>query len=115
MLDSQEKVGGARYRAMGTRETGGREAPIAQRLRQLRSVESDTSAAFAVRLRMSTQRWNNFENGYPLSREVAFTLVQTIPGLTLDWLYFGKLEGLTVDLARRLGELPSENMPKRKA
>jgi transcriptional regulator with XRE-family HTH domain len=91
---------------MGQRETGGRNATGAQRLRRLRTaVVGDNSSEFARRLGISAKRWSNFENGYPLSREVALKLVQIVPGVTLDWLYLGKIEGLTVDLARRLGLL----------
>ena len=50
------------------------------------------------------QRWNAFENDFPLSREVAFMLAKRF-GVSLDWLYFGKIEALPTELARRLGEL----------
>ena len=77
-----------------------------ERLKRLRAALSfDTSTAFAAFLNISVQRWNAYENGAPLSREVAFRLVQKISGLSLDWLYFGKTEALPLELARRLGEL----------
>lgn len=76
------------------------------RLRRLRrALGFETSTAFAVYLGIGYQRWNAFENGYPLSREVAFLLVKKVSGLSLDWLYFGKTEALPLELARRLGEL----------
>jgi hypothetical protein len=78
----------------------------AERLVRLReSMGYPTATAFAVFLDIGQQRWANYENGYPLSREIVFRLVQSIPGLTSDWLYFGATGGLPVDLARRLGEL----------
>jgi hypothetical protein len=73
------------------------------RLRE--AVGYPTATAFAKFLGIGQQRWANYENGFPLSREIIFRLVQSIPGLTSDWLYFGKPDGLPVDLARRLGEL----------
>lgn len=83
-------------------------SPVAQRLRVLRSViTGDNAAAFAVQIGISTQRWHNFENGYPLSKEIAFKLVEFVPGLTLDWLYLGNRAGLSLDLARQLGEATS--------
>jgi transcriptional regulator with XRE-family HTH domain len=78
----------------------------ARRLRTLREAHGyPTSNGFAGFLGIGANRYNNFENGVPLSREVVFLLVQSIPGLTSDWLYFGKPDGLPVELARRLGEL----------
>jgi hypothetical protein len=80
--------------------------PVASRLIRLReSLGYETSAAFASFLGTSAQRWNNLENGLPLSKDMAFTLVRKIPGLTLDWLYFEKADGLPLELARRLGAL----------
>lgn len=76
-----------------------------ERLIRLRTSHGyETSTAFAAFLGISSQRMNNFENGMPLSREIAFLLVKKIPGLSLDWLYFGKADGLPIELARRLGE-----------
>jgi hypothetical protein len=78
----------------------------AERLVRLReALGYPTATAFAAFLNIGQQRWANFENGFPLSREIIFRLVQSVPGLTSDWLYFGKPDGLPVDLARRLGEL----------
>jgi DNA-binding XRE family transcriptional regulator len=77
-----------------------------ERLRRLRKAFGfDTSTAFAAAIDVSVQRWNAFENGAPLSREVAFIVVRKFSGLSLDWLYFGKTEALPLELARRLGEL----------
>src|SRR4051794_19375890 len=76
----------------------------AERLVRLRkALGYPTASAFAKFLGIGQQRWANFENGFPLSREVIFLLVRSVPGLTSDWLYFGKSDGLPVDLARRLG------------
>lgn len=85
---------------------GGKESPIARRCRQLRRAEGygRNATAFAKRLGISIKRWSNFENGHPLSNEVAILLVQRFPGLTLDWLYFGVEDGLTRAMAARLEE-----------
>jgi hypothetical protein len=78
----------------------------ADRLVRLRQAyEFKTAVSFANFLGISNQRYNAFENGYPLSREVAFLLVKKFPGISLDWLYFGRNEALSLELARRLGEL----------
>jgi hypothetical protein len=51
---------------------------------------------------MSLARYSNFENGYPLPRDAAITIVTRVPGLTTDWLFMGREAGLSVDLRRRL-------------
>ncbi|HWL04522.1 MAG TPA: helix-turn-helix transcriptional regulator [Xanthobacteraceae bacterium] len=90
---------------MATKETGGPEDPMAQRLRLLREALNESNAtAFAERLGISASRWNNFERGTPLSREVAIKLVRAYPGLSLDWLYLGETRGLTLEMARTLDE-----------
>jgi len=105
-VDGMACPGGAPSRSMASRK---QEDPIEgqpERLKRLREVLGyETSQAFATFLDISAQRYNHFENGKPLSREVAFRLVQRVPGLTLDWLYFGKAGGLPIELARELGEL----------
>lgn len=78
----------------------------AARLRRLQALLGhETDSGFATWLGISQQRWSNFLNGKPLSHEIAVALVQRVPGLTLDWLHFGEAGGLTLELARRLGEL----------
>lgn len=78
----------------------------AERLIRLRiALGYPTANGFAAFLQVSQQRWANYENGFPLSREMIFLLVRSIPGLTSDWLYFGKPAGLPLDLALLLGEL----------
>lgn len=78
------------------------ELEVASRLVRVRGLYQENQAAFARRLDISLARWNNFERGSPLSHQIAVKLVRLVPGLTLDWLYLGKTDGLTVDLARRL-------------
>jgi hypothetical protein len=113
MLDGLESARAAPSPSMvkkvtkSTKPEPGEEIPgQSERLKRLRlAYDYKTSTAFAAFLDVSVQRWNAFENGAPLSREVAFRLVQKISGLSLDWLYFGKTEALPLELARRLGEL----------
>jgi hypothetical protein len=76
----------------------------ADRLRRLREAHAyETTAAFARFLDLPITTYNAFENGAGLSRQAAFRIVQRLPGVSLDWLYFGKPDGLPMELARRLG------------
>lgn len=83
------------------------ESTEAQRLRRLiAALGYENDNLFADRVGVSPQRLNNVLNGSPLGKDFAFLLVQKIPGLSLDWLYFGKREGLSVHMAELLGEVP---------
>lgn len=86
----------------------GFDAPHAQRLRALREVLGfENAAAFAAYLGISAPRLSNVENGLPLSKEIAFRIVERVPGITTDWLWFGNVGGLTVERWRQLeGLLP---------
>ena len=82
---------------------------VGRRLRHLRQALNYRHAnTFAHFLGIADNRWNNLENGYPLSKEVAFLLVQKVSGLSLDWLYYGRTDGLSKSLGQRLGEFPEE-------
>jgi transcriptional regulator with XRE-family HTH domain len=82
---------------------------VGRRLRHLRqALNYQYGSTFARHLGITDARWYNLENGYPLSKEVAFLLVQKVSGLSLDWLYFGRTDGLSRSLGQRLGEFPEE-------
>jgi DNA-binding transcriptional regulator YiaG len=77
---------------------------VPARIKRIRvAMGYETVPPFAQLLGVDRKRWYNFENGFPLPREMAFLLVQRVPGLTLDYVYFGKSDGLPIELARRLG------------
>ena len=59
---------------------------------------------FANFLGVDRGRWNNIECGAPLSKEMALRIVRKFPGVTLDWLFLGRTEGLTAEMARALSE-----------
>ena len=84
-------------------------AAIARRLRILRHYiagdEAGSRQRFATRIGLEYKRWNNFERGLPLNRDVAIHLVKAIHGLTLDWVYLGREDGLPLKLQRDLDEV----------
>jgi len=59
---------------------------------------------FAARIGIEYKRWNNFERGYSLPRDMGTHLVKAIPGLTLDWIYLNREDGLPIRLQRDLEE-----------
>jgi hypothetical protein len=84
-------------------DSGGKDLPVARRLRVLRKAEGDTKpVVWAKRVGWSLSKLSNYENGVPLSKNAAIGLAKLIPGLTTDWLFLGRKEGLSVDLLRRI-------------
>jgi hypothetical protein len=81
---------------------------ITRRLHILRHYvagsDHGSKARFAARIGIEYKRWNNFERGYPIPRDMAIHLVKAIHGLTLDWIYLGREDGLSVVLQRALTE-----------
>jgi hypothetical protein len=63
--------------------------------------------AFARFLGVPVGSWNNVERGYPLSKSMAFKLMQRCPGITTEWLWFGGAGGLSLRMAQLLGEVPA--------
>ena len=97
----------------------GRHDPIgARRMRHLRQAMGFAQAKeFAAWLGIGEDRWGNVERGYPLSADLARLLVQRIHGLSVDWLWFGKGDGLSPRMASMLGvgpPSPSPSLKKRK-
>lgn len=90
-------------------DSGGKDSPIARRLRILRKAEGDTRpVVWAKRVGWSISKLSNYESGVPLSKNAAIKLAQLIPGLTTDWLFLGRELGLSVDLLRRLEAAEAE-------
>jgi len=53
----------------------------------------------------------SLDHGAELSKEVAFRVRERVPGLTLDWLWFGYWAGTPVELARNLRQLLDATQP----
>lgn len=76
---------------------------VARRLIALRhSVAGDNQTRFAIKIGIEVKTWNASERTGNLSRKTANLLCDKIAGLTLDWLYRGVEDGLTVALQRSL-------------
>lgn len=81
---------------------------VAWRCRHLRESLGYTSqTGFAEVLGISLARWNNVENGMPLSHQLAMKIIRTFPGVDLDWLFTGATNGLSFEMARLLGVHPT--------
>ena len=78
---------------------------VGQRITKLwQAMGYPTSRSFAEKLGVSPQRLNNVENGSPLGRDLANKIVQAVPGITTDWLWYGAADGLSGARLRDLGE-----------
>ena len=81
---------------------------VARRLRILRhrAVGGGHGAQmrFVARIDVEYAQWNNLERSYPLARDMALKLVHAFPGVTLDWLYLGRMDGMSSVLQGELLE-----------
>src|SRR5580765_2342296 len=85
---------------------------VGRRLRHLRrALGYEYASTFARWLGIQDNRWTNLENGFPLSKEVAFLLRRKVSGLSVEWLWFGNTDGLSRSLGQRLGVFPKEDGP----
>lgn len=94
---------------------GSADREVAERLQRLwKQLGFPSSAAFAAHLGFSSTRWNNVELSGALSKDVAFRIVQKFPGITTDYLWFGKTDGMPVQRVRELSpEAPAARTTKR--
>jgi transcriptional regulator with XRE-family HTH domain len=85
----------------------------AERMLRLRNTFGLTQAAFAKEFGFTTRQWSNYENGRPVGHTAAMQLIEKIPGLSLDWIYRGRIEGLSVAMAVALGERLPQTRPQK--
>jgi hypothetical protein len=80
---------------------------VAQRLLLLQEMFEGTrrgaSLRMAQRLGITPTVWSNVLTASPLSIRLAQRIVLTFPGVSLDWLYLGRPEGLRCQIAEKLG------------
>jgi transcriptional regulator with XRE-family HTH domain len=76
---------------------------VGKRLKAARLASGIERKEFVTRLGIGFADWNNYEDARmlvpPLS---AGKLVELVPGLTLDWIYLGRTNGLDPDLHGKL-------------
>src|SRR5258708_36688055 len=69
----------------------------------LEGPDRGAASRMARRLNVTIQRWWNVTRGkLPLSRGLTEIIVRRIPGITSDWLQYGRPEGLSLTMARHL-------------
>jgi transcriptional regulator with XRE-family HTH domain len=73
-----------------------------KRLQLLRAMYDETQEAFARRLDIPFKRWNQYERGYPISRETSWLLRQKIANGLAEWIWFGDEDGLSDQFRKRL-------------
>jgi hypothetical protein len=95
----------SRSRAMQSESALLSNEAVARRLMALRySVAGDNQTRFASQIGIGIKSWNNSERTGNISRSTAIMLCEKFPGLTLDWLYRGREDGLSVARQRSLHE-----------
>ena len=81
---------------------------VGHRLKLLRTMLGfPTQGAFSSCYNLSNTTWSGYENGKPIPHWAAIYLIQRIPGLSMDWIYFGNEAGLSGKLVTKLAEIKS--------
>jgi hypothetical protein len=84
------------------------------RLRAIRRVKGfATAKQMADTLGVHLGRYLSHESTRPLSKEMAIAIVNKIPGLTLDYLFLGRTDGMPGVLARDLQAAEDEILTSR--
>ena len=78
----------------------------------MEGADHGAATRMARRLEISPQRWHNVLRGMSLGMALTYRLVERVPGLTADWLHFGRPEGLSLQMAQLLGEAGGEGPPR---
>jgi transcriptional regulator with XRE-family HTH domain len=74
-------------------------------MRLIRLAEGETnSTRWAKRMGWTLPQLSNYENGVMISRDAAIKMAEQVSGLTTDYIFRGKTDGMTIDLRRRLEE-----------
>jgi len=80
---------------------------VGSRLDATRAALEIDHADMARMLGINPQRWSNYTNGHrPISVDLAILLCDRF-GLTLDWIYRGRIDGMPVGLADKLRPAPA--------
>ena len=99
----------AEFRPMSGKQTGGRFAPSAIRLRAIRRAShAPTRAAFADLVGLTVPNLSNLENGFPIGRVVQDKIVEKLPWVKRGFLMDGDQDQLTVAWLQRLLPLLAE-------
>lgn len=107
-LDTKIFEIGAISRPMG-KETGGRFAPTAIRLRAVRRASPHPAPKdFAEFLGITVTRLSNIENGHPLSRDVQNRVIDKMPWIARSWLVDNDEGSLSGTALQRLAPLVAE-------
>lgn len=107
-LASNPKIfyNGAMGRPITVMPEPGTTADRAKRIRE--AMGFNTQKAFAKRYGFTSNQWNNYERGSPISRKAAQSLARQIPGLTVGWIIENESAGLSLEMARKLGVVPAD-------
>jgi hypothetical protein len=73
------------------------------RLERLARALGLSDTAFCAKFGLSDRQWVLAKTGRPIGLAAASRIVDEA-GVTLDWIYRGRVEGLPVIMARSLGE-----------
>ena len=78
-------------------------------------TDADSQQAIASKLGIAMKRWNNYERGYPIPREIAFILREKLPGMSAEWLWFGDEGNLSPQFKKKITKHRSQGEARAQA
>lgn len=77
-------------------------AEIAKRLKLLRNALNNTQATMATMAGVTPAAWGNYESGIRRIEIDAVTRLRAAIGVTSEWIYYGNMAQLPVELAEKI-------------
>lgn len=65
-------------------------------------IAAGSQQQVADALEIDMKRWNNYERGYPIPREIAFLIMEKFPGMSAEWLWFGMMGNLSPQYTKKI-------------
>jgi DNA-binding XRE family transcriptional regulator len=79
-----------------------------RRIRLLRRMFGMNQVEFCKYIGIDYKTWNHYERGYPISQKTARMLKEKIPGVSVDWIWFGEQWNVEAELLKTLQRLDRE-------
>lgn len=109
-MNSEQETWNATLAPVGTGEED--QDAVRARLRALpAALGYPTATAFAIAMGIGISRWNNAVMTGVLGKDLAFTLYAKIPGMRIEWLWFGDRAMMPAHLLRKLDAAAAGDPP----
>jgi DNA-binding XRE family transcriptional regulator len=87
-------------------------AAYRERIKLMRKACGNLSQTeFTLLIGIAYKTWSHYEQGYAMPKEAAFVIHERLPGMSIEWLWFGKEGNLSPEWRVRLKLARHQNAP----